>query len=168
MARGSRRVLYLSLTFWLLVIVLTAWGVHRILADLLKPKVLNTILLPGTLVARTRSSLVKRVARSHRYTFPQCARCPYRWRFWIPPVRVRSRCRVPRGWPLRVLPACPPPKCRDAFMVPRQSTNWSRRCCAVRSGSAPASEHAAPAYESSSPVCAVFAVCRSPTTPIVS
>ena len=45
-------MLYLALTFWLLVIVLTAWGVHRIWSNMLQPKVLNTILLPGTLVAQ--------------------------------------------------------------------------------------------------------------------
>jgi len=43
---------YIALTFWLLVIVLSAWGVHRIWGGMIKPKVLNTILLPGTLVAQ--------------------------------------------------------------------------------------------------------------------
>ncbi len=45
-------MLYLALTFWLLVIVLTAWGVHRLWSGMVKPKVLNTVLLPGTLVAQ--------------------------------------------------------------------------------------------------------------------
>ena len=40
------------MTFWLLVIVLTAWGVHQLWSGLIKAKVLNTILLPGTLVAQ--------------------------------------------------------------------------------------------------------------------
>ena len=45
-------MLYLALTFWLTVIVLTAWGVHRLWSGLIQAKVLNTILLPGTLVAQ--------------------------------------------------------------------------------------------------------------------
>ncbi|UCE58563.1 MAG: hypothetical protein JSU63_14095 [Phycisphaerales bacterium] len=45
-------MLYLALTFWLLVIVLTAWGVHRLWSGMVKPKVLNMVLLPGTLVAQ--------------------------------------------------------------------------------------------------------------------
>ncbi|MFQ5589862.1 MAG: hypothetical protein ACE5HE_01750 [Phycisphaerae bacterium] len=42
----------MALTFWLTVIVLTAWGVHQLWSGIVKPKVLNTILLPGTLVAQ--------------------------------------------------------------------------------------------------------------------
>ena len=45
-------MLYISLTLWLLVTVLTAWGVHQIWSGMIKPKVLNTVLLPGTLVAQ--------------------------------------------------------------------------------------------------------------------
>ena len=45
-------MLYASLTFWLLVIVLTAWGVHQLWGGMIKAKVLNTVLLPGTLVAQ--------------------------------------------------------------------------------------------------------------------
>ena len=45
-------MLYASLTFWLLVIVLTAWGVHQLWIAMVKPKVVNTVLLPGTLVAQ--------------------------------------------------------------------------------------------------------------------
>lgn len=45
-------MLYASLTFWLLVIVLTAWGVHQLWTAMVKPKVLNTVLLPGTLAAQ--------------------------------------------------------------------------------------------------------------------
>ena len=45
-------MLYAALMFWLLVIVLTAWGVHQLWNGMIKPKVLNTILLPGTLVAQ--------------------------------------------------------------------------------------------------------------------
>ena len=45
-------MVYAAFTFWLLVIVLTAWGVHRLWSGMVKPKVLNTVLLPGTLVAQ--------------------------------------------------------------------------------------------------------------------
>lgn len=44
-------MLYFALTFWLLVIVFTSWGVHQLWSDLIKPKALNALLLPGTLVA---------------------------------------------------------------------------------------------------------------------
>ena len=43
---------YTALTFWLLVLVLTAAGVHRLLSAVVRPKVLNAALLPGTLVAQ--------------------------------------------------------------------------------------------------------------------
>jgi hypothetical protein len=42
----------MALTFWLLVIVLTAWGVHQLWSGMVKPKIINTVLLPGTLVAQ--------------------------------------------------------------------------------------------------------------------
>jgi hypothetical protein len=42
---------YAAITFWLSVIVFTALGVHRLWSALIKPKAVNTILLPGTLVA---------------------------------------------------------------------------------------------------------------------
>jgi hypothetical protein len=45
-------MLYATLTFWLLVIVFSAWGVHWLWSRLIKPRVVNTILLPGTLVAQ--------------------------------------------------------------------------------------------------------------------
>lgn len=45
-------MLYVAMTFWLLVIVLSAWGVHRLWSSLMKPRVVNTLLLPGTLVAQ--------------------------------------------------------------------------------------------------------------------
>lgn len=45
-------MLYAALTFWLLVIVFAAWGVHTLFSQLIKPKVVNSILLPGTLVAQ--------------------------------------------------------------------------------------------------------------------
>lgn len=45
-------MLYAAMTFWLLVIVLTAWGVHHLWSGMIRAKVLNTALLPGTLVAQ--------------------------------------------------------------------------------------------------------------------
>ncbi len=42
---------YAAMTFWLLVIVFSALGVHRLWSALLQPKIVNSILLPGTLVA---------------------------------------------------------------------------------------------------------------------
>lgn len=45
-------MIYAAMTFWLLVVVLTAWGVHRLWGQMIKPKVFNTMLLPGTLVAQ--------------------------------------------------------------------------------------------------------------------
>ena len=45
-------MIYAALTFWLLVIVLTAWGVHQLWAGMVRAKVLNTVLLPGTLAAQ--------------------------------------------------------------------------------------------------------------------
>ncbi|MBI1827710.1 MAG: hypothetical protein HY287_08555 [Planctomycetes bacterium] len=44
-------MLYFAFTFWLLVIVFSAWGVHHLWSGMIKPKVLNALLLPGTLVA---------------------------------------------------------------------------------------------------------------------
>jgi len=45
-------LLYATLTFWLMAIVLMAWGVHQLLSGLLKPRTVNMIVLPGTLVAQ--------------------------------------------------------------------------------------------------------------------
>ncbi len=45
-------MLYAALTFWLLIIVFTAWGVHRLWCGMVKPRVINALLLPGTLVAQ--------------------------------------------------------------------------------------------------------------------
>lgn len=45
-------MLYAAMTVWMLAIVLSAWGVHRIWSGLVQPKLLNSILLPGTLVAQ--------------------------------------------------------------------------------------------------------------------
>ncbi len=45
-------MLYAAMTFWLLVVVFAAWGVHRIWSGLIQPRVVNSILLPGTFVAQ--------------------------------------------------------------------------------------------------------------------
>ena len=45
-------MLYAALTFWLLVIVFSAWGVHWLWSQMIKPRAVNTVLLPGTLVAQ--------------------------------------------------------------------------------------------------------------------
>jgi hypothetical protein len=41
-----------ALTFWLFVIVFSALGVHRLWSSMIQPKIVNSILLPGTLVAQ--------------------------------------------------------------------------------------------------------------------
>ena len=45
-------MLYAALTFWLFIIIVTAWGVHTLWSGLVKPRVVNAVLLPGTLVAQ--------------------------------------------------------------------------------------------------------------------
>ena len=45
-------MLYAAMTFWLLVTVLVAWGVHRLWSGMIQAKVFNAVLLPGTLVAQ--------------------------------------------------------------------------------------------------------------------
>lgn len=45
-------MIYLALTFWLLVTVFTAWGVHKLWTGMVKERVVNLLLLPGTLVAQ--------------------------------------------------------------------------------------------------------------------
>lgn len=44
--------LYAALTFWLVIIMFSAWGVHQLWSALVKPRVVNSVLLPGTLVAQ--------------------------------------------------------------------------------------------------------------------
>lgn len=46
-------MIYAAMTFWMLLVVLMAWGGHRLWAGMIKPKVFNTLLLPGTLAAQT-------------------------------------------------------------------------------------------------------------------
>ena len=45
-------MVYAAMTFWLLVIVFSALGVHRLWSSLVQPKIVNSLLLPGTLVAQ--------------------------------------------------------------------------------------------------------------------
>jgi hypothetical protein len=45
-------MVYAAMTFWLLLLIFTAWGVSVILSDLIKPRWVNSLLLPGTLVAQ--------------------------------------------------------------------------------------------------------------------
>lgn len=45
-------MIYAAMTFWLLFTVLTAWGVHRLWSGMVKPRIFNAMLLPGTLVAQ--------------------------------------------------------------------------------------------------------------------
>lgn len=43
-------MLYAALTFWLLTVVFTAWGVRKLWSGMIQPKVFNSVLLPGTLI----------------------------------------------------------------------------------------------------------------------
>jgi hypothetical protein len=45
-------MLFATLTFWLLITVLAAWGIQQLWQPLLKPKIFHGLLLPGTLVAQ--------------------------------------------------------------------------------------------------------------------
>jgi hypothetical protein len=45
-------MLYAALGFWLAIVVLSAWGVHTLWSGMVKPRVVNVALLPGTLVAQ--------------------------------------------------------------------------------------------------------------------
>lgn len=45
-------MLYAAMTFWLLMIVFAAWGVHQLWSGMVKPRVVNSLLLPGTLLAQ--------------------------------------------------------------------------------------------------------------------
>jgi hypothetical protein len=50
-------MLYAALTFWLFVILVVAWGVHQTWCSMIRPKVFNAVLLPGTLVAQLGHAL---------------------------------------------------------------------------------------------------------------
>ena len=45
-------MLYATMTFWMLVIVFLAHGIYTLWTNLAKPRVINTVLLPGTLIAQ--------------------------------------------------------------------------------------------------------------------
>ena len=45
-------MLYVAMTLWLMMIVLSAWGVHRLWSGMVRPRIINMLLLPGTLVAQ--------------------------------------------------------------------------------------------------------------------
>lgn len=45
-------MLYVAMTLWLMMIVLSAWGVYRLLSEMVRPRIINMLLLPGTLVAQ--------------------------------------------------------------------------------------------------------------------
>lgn len=45
-------MLYAALTLWMFVIVFSAWAVHHLWSRLVQPRVVNTTLLPGTLVSQ--------------------------------------------------------------------------------------------------------------------
>ncbi|HKQ49396.1 MAG TPA: hypothetical protein VJZ71_15100 [Phycisphaerae bacterium] len=50
--RKARHMIYAAASFWLLVFVLMAWGVDHLWRSQAKPKTLNAVLFPGTLVAQ--------------------------------------------------------------------------------------------------------------------
>ncbi len=45
-------MLYAAMVFWLMVLVFAAYGTHQLWAGMMKPNVLNIVLLPGTLIAQ--------------------------------------------------------------------------------------------------------------------
>ncbi len=45
-------MLYAAMTFWLLIVVFVAWGVHQLWSGMVRPRVVNSVLLPGTLLAQ--------------------------------------------------------------------------------------------------------------------
>ena len=45
-------MLYVAMTLWLMMIVLSAWGVYRLWSAMVRPRIINMLLLPGTLVAQ--------------------------------------------------------------------------------------------------------------------
>lgn len=45
-------MLFAAATVWLMLVVLLAWGVHHLWSGMIRPKVVNALLLPGTLVAQ--------------------------------------------------------------------------------------------------------------------
>ena len=52
-AFAERLMLYAAMVFWLLILVFAAYGTYQLWAGLIKPNILNFLLLPGTLIAQT-------------------------------------------------------------------------------------------------------------------
>jgi len=48
----SHAMIYAAATVWLAVMVLLAWGVHCLWSSIAKPRTVNGVLLPGTLIAQ--------------------------------------------------------------------------------------------------------------------
>ena len=45
-------MLYAAMTLWLLVVIFAAWGIHKLWSGVVPPRVVNSVLLPGTFVAQ--------------------------------------------------------------------------------------------------------------------
>ena len=45
-------MIYAAASVWVTVVMLLAWGVHHLWSTIVKPKVVNGVLLPGTLIAQ--------------------------------------------------------------------------------------------------------------------
>ncbi len=45
-------MIYATASIWLVVVVLLAWAVHHVWSGITKPKTVNAVLLPGTLIAQ--------------------------------------------------------------------------------------------------------------------
>jgi hypothetical protein len=45
-------MIYAAASVWVMVVMLLAWGVHHLWSTIVKPKAVNGVLLPGTLVAQ--------------------------------------------------------------------------------------------------------------------
>jgi hypothetical protein len=45
-------MIYAAVSFWLSIVVLLAWGVHHLWSTIAKPRTINAILLPGTLMTQ--------------------------------------------------------------------------------------------------------------------
>jgi hypothetical protein len=45
-------MIYAAMTFWLLLVIFMAWGIHGLWSGVVPPRVVNSVLLPGTFVAQ--------------------------------------------------------------------------------------------------------------------
>ena len=59
---------YAATIFWLLILIFAAYGTYQLWAGLIKPPVLNLMLLPGTLAAQSgrMAAALRRSERSGR------------------------------------------------------------------------------------------------------